>query len=116
MGFFCHNGSKQGKGARKQIYINLAIFGEERRSVLRMDEAWGGGTQAVCAQFKTQVTAGNLQPHVTYNPPRSRQEAAAEYFLFLSPCRRQTGATLGMKESEVWKRRAKHSSSDLETC
>ncbi len=37
--FFGHNGSKQGKGARKHIYINFAIFGEEHGSVLRMDEA-----------------------------------------------------------------------------
>lgn len=72
--------------------------------------------KAVCEQIKTQMTVGNLQPHVTHNPLRSRQEAAAEYFLFLPPCRRQTGATLGIKEGEVWKIRAKHSSSDLETC
>ncbi len=73
-------------------------------------------TEAVCAQIKTQVTVGNLRPRVTHNPLWSRQEAAAEYFLFLPPCRRQTGATLGIKAGEVWRRRAKHSSSDLETC
>lgn len=37
--FFGHNGSKQGKGARKHIYISFAIFGEERMGVLRVDEA-----------------------------------------------------------------------------
>lgn len=37
--FFCYNGSKQGKEARKHIYINFAIFGGEHGSVLRMDEA-----------------------------------------------------------------------------
>lgn len=88
---------------------------------MRMDEAerpQGGvpAAEAVCAQIKTQVTVGNLRPRVTHNPPRSRQEAAAEYFLFLPPSRRQTGATLGIKEGEVWKSGAKHSSSDPETC
>lgn len=50
--------------------------------------------EAVCEQIKTRVTVGNLRLRVTHNPLRSRQEAAAEYFLFLPPCRRQTGATL----------------------
>lgn len=40
---FWHNGSKQGKEAEKHFYIYFAIFGEERESVLRMDEASAGG-------------------------------------------------------------------------
>lgn len=104
---------------RKHIYINVTIFGEGNGSVLRMDEASRGqegvrGPMAVIAQ--TQVTVGNLRLRVTHKSQRSRQEAAAEYFLFLPPCRRQTGATLGIKGGEVWKRRAKHSSADPETC
>lgn len=52
--------------------------------------------EAVCAHINNQMTVGNLQLHVMYNPLWSRQEtaAAAEYVLFLASCRRQTGATL----------------------
>lgn len=38
-GFFCHNRSKQGKGAQKHFYINLAIFGLGVR--VCFENGWG---------------------------------------------------------------------------
>lgn len=95
---FCHNGSKQGKEAWKCIYIAFAILGETEglfSEWMRLKDLRGKlpAAKAVCGQIKTLVIAGNLLLRVTHNPLRSRQEAAAEYFLFLPPCRRQTGAT-----------------------
>lgn len=95
---FCHNGSKQGKEAWKCIYIAFAILGETEglfSEWMRLKDLRGKlpAAKAVCGQIKTLVIAGNLLLWVTHNPVWSRQEAAAEYFLFLPPCRRQTGAT-----------------------
>lgn len=73
------------------------LFLERCGSVLRMDEAdkpLGGSSSLFVHRLRlTLVTVFDLM-HVTHNPPRNRQEAAAEYFLFLPSCRRQTGATL----------------------
>lgn len=57
---FCCNGSKQGKGARKHIYINFAIFGAVR---VCFENGWsrqasGGEFQPVCAQIKTHISDG----------------------------------------------------------
>lgn len=81
--------------------LTRLFLGKERGSVLRVKEAEGpqGETQAVCAVL-TQVMVGSVPPCVTHDPRRSRQEAAAEYFLFLPLCRRQSGATLRIKEGD----------------
>lgn len=97
--FFGHNGSKQGKEAWKRICTAFAILGERGTlflewmplRVLRGEKL--PAARAVCGQIKTVVIAANLEPRVTHRPSADRQEAAAEYFLFLPPCRRQTGAT-----------------------
>lgn len=57
------------------------------------------GESLLFAQIKTQVILNNLYQHVTHKPPCNGQEAAAEYFLFLPPYRRQTGARIRIKRT-----------------